>query len=276
MAPLRARISLSKDKFPPYFSTVKIQSYQESTVVRGAAPRSLNSIAWNPTGTLIATGSSDKTLRVWNPEKPNVRFSTELKGHSGPIEKVAFNPVKDAELCSLSSDGMARFWDARGKTCTNEVRDLGEANTLAWAPNGETLVVGNKAGTIFILSPSQPSPLSSHQQPGCINQIVFCWGGEKVFLATGDGRVRILSYPNLEPLLLHHDEEGGDATEFSLKGHTSSCISIDIQPTARYLASGGDDNVIALWDTTDWICHKTMTKVNGPVRSISEQNRFSN
>jgi THO complex subunit 3 len=105
---------------------------------------------------------------------------------------------------------------------------------------------------------------------------VFCWGGEKVFLATGDGRVRILSYPNLEPLLLHHDEEGGDATEFSLKGHTSSCISIDIQPTARYLASGGDDNVIALWDTTDWICHKTMTKVNGPVRSISEQNRFSN
>jgi THO complex subunit 3 len=105
---------------------------------------------------------------------------------------------------------------------------------------------------------------------------VFCWGGEKVFLATADGRVRILSYPSLEPLLLHHDEEGGDAAEFSLKGHTSSCISIDIQPTARYLASGGDDNVIALWDTTDWICHKTMTKVNGPVRSISEQTRFSN
>jgi THO complex subunit 3 len=83
-----------------------------------------------------------------NPEKPNVRFSTELKGHSGPIEKVAFNPVKDAELCSLSSDGVARFWDARGKTCTNEVRDLGEANTLAWAPNGETLVVGNKVNKI--------------------------------------------------------------------------------------------------------------------------------
>lgn len=32
-------MSLPKDKFPTYFNTVKIQSYQETTVVRGAAPR---------------------------------------------------------------------------------------------------------------------------------------------------------------------------------------------------------------------------------------------
>jgi THO complex subunit 3 len=130
----------------------------------------LRSIAWNPLGTLIATGSADKTLRVCmelfpfaadacakpgdgtvltayalgNPEKPNVRFSTELKGHSAPIEKVAFNPVKDAELCSVSNDGVVKFWDVRTKACINEIKGLGDAFTLAWAPDGETLVVGNK------------------------------------------------------------------------------------------------------------------------------------
>jgi THO complex subunit 3 len=81
---------------------------------------------------------------VGNPEKPVARFSTELKGHSAPIEKVAFNPVKDAELCSVSNDGVVKFWDHRTKTCVNEVKGLNETFTLAWAPDGETVVVGNK------------------------------------------------------------------------------------------------------------------------------------
>jgi WD40 repeat protein len=57
---------------------------------------------------------------------------------------VAFNPVKDAELCSVSSDGVVKFWDVRTKAVINEVKGLGDAFTLAWNPDGESLVVGNK------------------------------------------------------------------------------------------------------------------------------------
>jgi len=92
---------------------------------------------------------TDRFSLLGNPEKPNARFSTELKGHSAPIEKVAFNPVKDAELCSVSNDGIVKFWDVRTKNCVNEVRGLGEAFTLAWAPDGGSLIVGNKVGTIL-------------------------------------------------------------------------------------------------------------------------------
>ncbi len=83
-----------------------------------------------------------------NPEKPNVRFSTELKGHLAGIEKIAFNPVKDAELCSVSNDGVVKFWDVRTKTCVNEVKGLGNAHSLAWAPDGSSLLVGNRVGLL--------------------------------------------------------------------------------------------------------------------------------
>lgn len=73
-----------------------------------------------------------------------MRFSTELKGHAAGIEKVAFNPVKDAELCSVSHDGVVKFWDVRTKACVNEVKGLGDANSLAWAPDGSSLLVGNR------------------------------------------------------------------------------------------------------------------------------------
>lgn len=89
-----------------------------------------------------------------NPERPNVRFSTELKGHAAPIEKVAFNPVKDAELCSVSNDGVVKFWDVRTKNCVNEVKGLGDAFTLTWDPEGESLIVGNKVSSQHLDHPS--------------------------------------------------------------------------------------------------------------------------
>jgi THO complex subunit 3 len=67
---------------------------------------------------------------------------------------VAFNPVKDAELCSVSDDGVVKFWDVRTKACVNEVKGLGDAFTLVWAPDGESLIVGNKVSLAFHLSSS--------------------------------------------------------------------------------------------------------------------------
>jgi WD40 repeat protein len=81
---------------------------------------------------------------VWNPDRPNVRYSTELKGHEAGIEKVAFNPTKDTELCSISSDGVAKIFDVRSRVCVNEVKGLGEAISLVWHPDGESIIVGNR------------------------------------------------------------------------------------------------------------------------------------
>ncbi|RKF76027.1 THO complex subunit 3 [Golovinomyces cichoracearum] len=278
--------SIGKTNFSAYLSNLKTQSYHEPIVSRVSNSHtiensiilvltrsgSIRSIAWNPLGTLIATGASDGTVRVWNPEKPKSIYSTELnisssKGHHrAGIEKVGFNPVKDAELCSVSNDGVVRFWDVRTKAIINEVKGLGEAFTLAWAPDGERLIVGNKADNLYVLSPTQPNPISSQQQNVQTNQISFCYGGEKIFVTTGEGRVKILSFPEFEPVYyMSYDP----TTPFTLNGHTSSCITVDLQPSVRFLATGGSDSIIALWDTTDWICQRTLADMTGPVRSIS-------
>lgn len=153
---------------------------------------------------------------------------------------------------------------------------------------------------IHLLSPTQSTPLASYQQPVQTNQIAFCWGREKVFMSTGDGRVRILSYPDLNPVMKYNydrskidglglpttsNEEGTamssssndnnasisiDPNEFTMKGHTSSCLSVELSPNGKYLASGGTDSVICMWDTTDWICQRTFTDMVGPVRSLSK------
>ncbi len=225
-----------------------------------------------------------------NPEKPNIRFSTELKGHVAPVEQVAFNPVRDAELCSVSSDGIVKFWDVRTKGCVNEVKDLGSTFTLAWKPDGESLIVGNKVrrakelgvghqslpvpqnDMLYVLSPTKSSPVASHQQPVGTNQVSFSWAGKNLFTGTTDGRTRILSFPDLEPLLrMPYDVGVGESTEFTLKGHTSACVSVEMCPTGRYLATGGLDSVISLWNTSSWVCKHTITSMAGPVRTLSKR-----
>lgn len=186
----------------------------------------------------------------------------------------------------MSSDGVVKFWDVRTKACVNEVKGLEDAFTLAWAPDGQTLVVGNKVSVclslftheasnvhflpqsdkIFVLSPTSPTPISSHQQSVNTNQISFCWSGERVFVTTSEGKIRILSYPDFEPILR---VAYGEQEEFQLTGHTSSCLTAELQPIGRYLATGGSDSIIALWDTQEWICRRTIVSMVGSVKSIS-------
>jgi len=123
-----------------------------------------------------------------------------------------------------------------------------------------------QSDNLFVLSPKQSTPLASHQQSVETNQVAFCWSGHKVFVTTVVGTVRILSYPDFSPVA-HHSY--GERAEFTLNGHTSSCVSAELSPTGRYLATGGTDSIVALWDTTDWICQRTISNMAGPVRSIS-------
>lgn len=127
-----------------------------------------------------------------------------------------------------------------------------------------------QSGELFQISPVKPAVISSHQLPVEANQMAFCWSGERVFLPTRDGEIRILSYPELEPVLqVNHAVKPGESAEFVLKGHTASCLTVELSPTGRYLATGGADSIIALFDTKDWICQRTVSRMVGSVRSIS-------
>ncbi|OJD12214.1 hypothetical protein AJ78_07155 [Emergomyces pasteurianus Ep9510] len=278
MPPAPSRRMVPKDRFGQLFGSLKVQSYYDPAA-RGPGSHTIRTLAWNPTGSLIATGSVDRTLRIWNPERTHVKYSTELRGHSSGIEKVAFNPVKESELASCSSDGTVRFWDVRSKTCISRVDVGGEAFTMTWAADGSVILVGRKDDTLIPISVESPSTptlqttpgtaaptnvfkaLTPHPQPVQTNATTFSHSFNTsdldLFLTTGDGTVKIVSYPSFNPLHTIH-------------AHTSACLSIALSPTSRYLAVGGSDALISLWDTTDWICKRTVSSANGgAVRGVS-------
>ncbi|KAF2495963.1 WD40 repeat-like protein [Lophium mytilinum] len=155
---------------------------------------------------------------------------------------------------------MVRLWDTRKPTLVSELKVRGDPFTLAWKPDGGELIAGTKQDHLTVISRSSTSPTqlnlnSTHKQDVQSNQTVFGWAGEHIFVTTGDGRVKIVRYPSFQSL---HD----------LNAHTSSCYTLALSPTGKYLAVGGGDALISLWDTEDWICMRTFADMSGPVRSV--------
>lgn len=67
----------------------------------------LTSVAFSPDGKLLASGSYDKTVRVWDIQTADLKLT--LKGHDDVVESVAFSP--DGTLASASADKTVKLWE---------------------------------------------------------------------------------------------------------------------------------------------------------------------
>lgn len=76
--------------------------------------RQVYGVAFSPDGKTIATGSSDKTIRIWDIKTGE---STKLKGHTSDVYRCEFSP-DGTKLASVSQDGTVRLWTL--KTASSE------------------------------------------------------------------------------------------------------------------------------------------------------------
>ncbi|XP_049836290.1 WD repeat-containing protein 48 [Schistocerca gregaria] len=80
---------------------------------------SIYSLAMNPSGTIIVSGSTEKVLRVWDPRSCSKLM--KLKGHSDNVKALVVN--RDGSQCiSGSSDGTIKLWSLAQQRCLTTLR----------------------------------------------------------------------------------------------------------------------------------------------------------
>lgn len=67
----------------------------------------------------LATGGTDRKIRLWNPHRLNVPTST-LIGHQAPIVELTVNPLA-GHLFSLCSNKEVKIWNIRNQNCLQTI-----------------------------------------------------------------------------------------------------------------------------------------------------------
>lgn len=71
--------------------------------------------------------------------------------------------------------------------------------------------------------------------------------GDSVILThMSEHAIRIVDVPSL-------------ALRENLAAHVGGCVAAALDPRGRYLASGGYDSIVNLFDTSEWIAARTIT-----------------
>ncbi|KAI9209594.1 WD40-repeat-containing domain protein [Polychytrium aggregatum] len=226
----------------------------------------VHSVAWNSIGTKLASGSVDKTVRIWsldsrlNPSKDSV----ELKGHTGDVDQLCWDPTNADRLATASVDKTVRIWDMRlaSSRAALVIPTVGENINICWSPDGRHIAVGNKDDVVSFIDVRGGSGTKKeyiwHRMNNDIeiNEIRWNYANDLFFLTTGQGTIKVLGFPSFE--LVH-----------SVNAHTANCYCLEFDPRGRYFATGSADAIVSLWDLEEYACLRTFSNLDWPVRTIS-------
>ncbi|KAK9242168.1 WD40-repeat-containing domain protein [Lipomyces tetrasporus] len=273
--------ALARDQASTYFRSQRSREYREQLgppAPRGGPSSSpVRTLAWNALGNRIAAVSSPihgtHIIRIWNPERADSRYTTELKGHAGAIDCVAWDPTFSDRLVSCSSaESTVRLWDARLNRTLQSFRTgtVGvEPVFVRFTPDGRWVVVcGLRARNVLVLDGQTLQVAGSgaftdpRPQDGDITRAVVTFSGDVLAIGYSTGLVKLHSF---DP----STGEVGNDPLVSLNAHRTSITCLEFDPRGRFMAIGSNDSLVSIWDVQELVCVRTFAKYPLAVKCIS-------
>ncbi len=218
-------------------------------------------IAISPDSTWFASGSDDRTVKIWDLETGECRATME--GHEGGVRAVAITP-DGTRILSGAKDDSLRVWNATAHVPERTIQladcwpyslvPLRDGRRILFGGPGNQIRTKKKANIALWDAPSN-RPLWESYSAEYISALAV----------DAAERVAVSASPN--GLLQLWTVESGECLAI-LKGHSGQVRSAQITPDGRFAVSGSDDKTIKVWDLETATCIGTLEGHQNHVYSV--------
>ena len=249
-------------------------------------PQLVNRLSFSPTGTQLASGAEDGTIRIWNLQQNTDATFALYADNDGQLRQLAISPDR-RWIAAGSTSGVVQIWDAqtghpdRAVSLENDP----EVQDLAWDRAGAVADIDENS--VVTVTPADPG-LSALHIPihGSAGQhIAWAEGDRLIAVPLGDGGFILLDprVPNSTPVRLGAADKqawsvapigntsllavsyvGGDIAVWDLAskqptgpamrnpqtapGSRIGSGSLSVSPDGRLLAVSGGDRAVTIYD----------------------------
>jgi RNA polymerase sigma factor (sigma-70 family) len=215
----------------------------------------IEQIAFAPDGKTLGSGSRDRTIRLWDvatgatvrmlegklalvPDEIDLGGGRKFVGRQRGVVAMTFSPDGRTLAAAASADGAFRVWDTNsGKELPPFPGALLQITTLAYLPDGRTIVSGDWDGTIRVWDVASRKVLRRFRaHHGPILALALFRDG-KTLAAGGERTIRLWDVAEGTEIL-------------PLEAHHQAVTHLVFAPDGRTVASGSGDGTgaVCLWD----------------------------
>ena len=169
--------SSSRKLTPKYVSFspkyVSFSSNRNKTLTTKGKPSEVRSVSFSPDGQWIASGSEDKTVKIWSVESGEC--VTTFNGHSLSVSSVSFSP-DGASIVSGSHDNTVKVWSVESGECVTLNGHSYGVLSVSFSPDGKHVASGSfdktvkvwKRTTVTVVDPVIELPCKHSFHKSCI------------------------------------------------------------------------------------------------------------
>jgi hypothetical protein len=210
-------------------------------------------VAFSPDGRHFASGSSDRTIRVW--DMMTGLCTLTLTGHGDAVWSLAYSPDGQAIL-SGSKDRTVRWWNVRTGLQVRVFSGHSDmVDAVAFSQNPRLAFSASRDGTCRIWNSLTAKEVARCGKGRIIGYaLAVSPSGDRVLYSSGNNEVCVWDTPSRRDIL-------------RMPGHGAHVYSLAFSPEGESALSAGGDGTIRLWDLTRGEIRRVLTGHSKPVLS---------